>query len=344
MISIKNLSVELDEFNLNNINLEIKENSFFVLMGPTGAGKSVLLEAIAGLIPIKDGKVIIGKKDVTLLPPEKHQVSIVYQDYSLFPHLTVEENINYGLHFHDIDKVESQMRVNTLVSDLNLFSLMGRYPENLSGGELQRVSLARALVVKPKIVLLDEPLSALDPNFRQELRLMLKKIHQNSKTTFLMVTHDFSEAISLAQSGAILNNGEVVQVGTIDEIFTKPATNFVADFVGMKNIFSVEFKENFAKFNDICIDVGFKTDKKKGFIAIRPEDIILSKKLNSDLENNFEGKVYDIVNMGFIYEIVIDVKGVFFKSLILKGSLIDLEIDEGEYLFLSIKSASIHIF
>lgn len=170
MIKINDLSVSLGLFRLHNINLIIEEGSFFVLMGPTGAGKTVLLEAIAGLVPIRSGSIFIGDRDVTKLPPEKHGVSIMYQDHSLFPHLNVIENIRYGLRYHRVDKSESDRRVSELVDQLGLSHLLNRLPLNLSGGELQRVSLARALAVNPRILLLDEPLSALDPNFRYELR------------------------------------------------------------------------------------------------------------------------------------------------------------------------------
>ncbi|MFA5519232.1 MAG: ATP-binding cassette domain-containing protein, partial [Spirochaetota bacterium] len=198
MIKIKNLSVSLGSFDLHDINLDIKENCFFALMGPTGAGKTVLLEAIAGLIPIKTGSIHIDNKDVTKLPPERHGVSIMYQDHSLFPHLNVIQNIRYGLRYHKEESKESNNRVNDLIEQLGLSLLLNRLPVNLSGGELQRVSLARALAVNPKILLLDEPLSALDPNFRYELRQMLKNIHKTTDVTFLIVTHDFGEAISLA--------------------------------------------------------------------------------------------------------------------------------------------------
>ena len=155
MIRIRDLNIHLKEFNLFNINLDIETNEFFVLMGPTGAGKTVLLEAIAGLIPVKSGSIYISEKNVTGLAPEKRGVSIVYQDYSLFPHLTVRENIIYGLHFHKIDKERSDETFDRLVENLNLSYILNRFPLNLSGGELQRVAMARALMVNPEILLLD---------------------------------------------------------------------------------------------------------------------------------------------------------------------------------------------
>jgi molybdate/tungstate transport system ATP-binding protein len=345
MIKIKNLSVSLGGFNLHNINLDIEENSFFVLMGPTGAGKTVLLEAIAGLTPVKSGSIFIGNRDVTKLPPEKHGVSIMYQDNSLFPHLNVMENIRYGLRYHKIDKSESDKKIDGLIEQLGLSSLLTRLPLNLSGGELQRVSLARALVVDPKIVLLDEPLSALDPNFRYELRQMLKKIHKSTNVTFVMVTHDFGEAISLAEKAAIMDGGRIIQTGTIDEIFQKPCCNFAADFVGMRNIFQVEFHGTTAKTGKLQINMGKKIDDTSGHIAIRPEDIVLSReKLQSSMRNSFRGKVLSIIDLGFFYEIDIDVNGTLFRSMIAKGSLFEMKIKENSDVFISFKASAIHNF
>jgi len=345
MIKINNLSVSLGNFNLYNINLEIEENSFFVLMGPTGAGKTVLLEAIAGLTPIRSGSIFIGSRDVTKLPPEKHGVSIMYQDNSLFPHLNVMENIRYGLKYHKTDKDKSDKRIDELIEQLGLSSLLNRLPLNLSGGELQRVSLARALAVDPKIVLLDEPLSALDPNFRYELRQMLKDLHKSTNVTFLMVTHDFGEAISLAEKAAIMNGGRIVQTGTIDEIFQKPCCNFAADFVGMRNIFHTEFHGTKAKTGKLLIDMGKKMEDASGHIAIRPEDIVLSReKLKSSMRNSFRGKVMSIIDLGFFYEIDIDVNGTIFRSMIAKGSLYELKIKENSDLFISFKASAIHNF
>ncbi|MBN2254899.1 MAG: ATP-binding cassette domain-containing protein, partial [Deltaproteobacteria bacterium] len=232
MIRVEDVNIRLGEFTLRDINLAIDENEFFVLMGPTGAGKTVLLEAIAGLIPLRSGTIRVRDKDVTKMPPEKRGVSIVYQDYALFPHLTVRENIEYGLHFHKVDRGEADKRLTRMVEILDLGHLLKRLPLNLSGGENQRVALARALMVNPRVLLLDEPLSALDPGFREEIRNRLKGLHQNSTVTFLMVTHDFADALSLAERATVMNNGVIEQTGSMSDIFQRPNSTFVADFVG----------------------------------------------------------------------------------------------------------------
>jgi molybdate/tungstate transport system ATP-binding protein len=345
MIRVEDLNISLPGFNLSNINLSIRENEFFILMGPTGAGKTVLLEAIAGLVPIKSGKILIGEKDITRLPPEKRGISIVYQDYALFPHLTVLENVTYGLHFHRIDKAQAEKRLNRLLEVVNLSHLKERLPVNLSGGEKQRVSLARALMVEPRVLLLDEPLSALDPSFREEVRGALKRLHQSSSTTFLMVTHDFAEALSLAGRAAVMNKGHIEQTGAVKEIFEKPVSPFVADFVGMKNLFKASFRGIYAMVSGLKIETGRAVDPSSHYLAVRPEDIVISReKFSSSMRNNYSGIVTKINNQGFYYEIDVRIKDVSFKGLITKGALIELGLEEGIPVYVSFKASAIHIF
>lgn len=345
MIAITGLDIDLQDFHLRDINLEIAENEFFILMGPTGAGKTVLLEAIVGLVPIKSGKIYVGRREITGLPPEKRGISIVYQDYALFPHLTVRDNIAYGLHFHKVDKRKAQERLAQLLDVLNLSHLQQRFPVNLSGGEKQRVSVARALMVEPKVLLLDEPLSALDPGFREEVRGALKSLHHTSSVTFLMVTHDFAEALSLAGRAAVMNNGRIEQIGSIEDIFQRPLSTFVADFVGMKNLFAVRFQGTSANAKNLEIELGRKPANSRGYIAIRPEDIVISREaLASSMRNSFRGVVTGILDQGFYYEVHLLVGTVTFKSLITKRSLFELKLQEGAEAFLSFKASAVHSF
>jgi len=345
MIAIQGLDIDLRDFHLRDINLDVAENEFFILMGPTGAGKTVLLEAIAGLVPIKSGTIYIGGKDITGLPPEKRGISIVYQDYALFPHLTVRDNITYGLHFHKIDKRKAQERLAQLIEVLNLSHLQHRLPANLSGGEKQRVSVARALMVEPKVLLLDEPLSALDPRFREEVRGALKRLHRTSNITFLMVTHDFAEALSLAGRAAVMNNGRIEQIGEIEDIFKRPNSAFVADFVGMKNLFSAEFRGTKALVSGLEIELGVTPVNSHGYIAIRPEDIVISRRrFSSSMRNSFPAVVTAIIDQGFYYEVRVQSGEVAFASLITKSSLIDLKLRETADVVISFKAASIHFF
>ena len=345
MITIQGLNINLPEFNLIDIDLSIGEGEFFILMGPTGAGKTVLLEAMAGLVPIRSGKISIGERDVTTLPPEKRDISLVYQDYALFPHLSVLENITYGLHFHRIDKAQSKNMLTHLLEILNLHHLQERLPTNLSGGEKQRVSLARALMVEPRVLLLDEPLSALDPAFREEVRNAIKRLHQSSNATFLMVTHDFAEALSLARRAAVMNNGRIEQVGSIEDIFQRPSSTFVADFVGMKNLFAARFKGRKAVVHSLEIELGREPSNSNGYIAIRPEDIVISKEaIASSMRNSFKGAVTEIFDQGFYYEVHVRAGAATFKSLITKRSAFELELHEGTDVFVSFKSTAIHNF
>ena len=343
MIRTEHLYINLDPFYLRDVTLSIGKNDFFVLMGPTGAGKTVLLEALAGLIPVQSGRIWIGGREVTGLPPEKRGISIVYQDYALFPHLTVRENIIYGLRYHKTDRGDARNRLNEFLETLNLTHLQDRFPTYLSGGEKQRVALARALIVKPDLVLLDEPVSALDPGFRQEIRGIIKKLHQSFGVTFLMVTHHFAEAVSLAVRGAVMNNGRIEQVGTIEDIFKRPASTFVADFVGMKNLFPARFEGTKARIGQLEVESGKTVTNGEGHIAIRPEDIVLStERVASSMRNQFVGKVTGIFDQGFYYEVHVLVDSITFKSLVTKRSLFEMGIREGLEVFLSFKSTAIH--
>ncbi len=345
MIRIEHLHIYLPGFSLRDISLHVKENEFFILMGPTGSGKTVLLEGLSGLVPVKQGSIIIGGREVNALPPEKRGVSLVYQDHALFPHLTVEDNIRYGLRYHPIDKKEGHRRFSRLVETLDISHILERLPVNLSGGEKQRVALARALIVSPQVILLDEPLSALDPAFREEIRNTLKSLQENSSTTFMMVTHDFAEALALADRAAVINNGTIEQAGSIDDIFLRPRSAFTADFVGMKNIFEGQFNHNRVRVKGLEIMIDRPVDTGEGHIAIRPEDILIGPKvLRSNTRNTFEGRVQCIIDQGFTYEVHLVVEDVVFKSLITKKGLYKMGIHEGDRLPLGFKRASVHTF
>ncbi len=341
-IRVENLTVDLGLFHLQNINLTLEVGDFFALMGPTGAGKSVLLEALVGLVPLVSGEIFINDRKITKLAPEKRGISIVYQDYALFPHLSVLENIRYGLRFNSLKRGESA--VDELISLLGLGTLLERDPVTLSGGEQQRVALARALAVSPDILLLDEPLSALDPNFRQELRSHLKNLHQASGATFLMVTHDFSEALSLARNAGVMNQGSIEQVGAIEEIFCRPTSTVVADFVGMKNLFKVEFSGTTARAAGLEFKVGREASSGQGYIAIRPEDLILSKEpLVSSLQNSFSGRVAAIRSHGFFYELDFVVNSLIFTAVITNHAFFDFEPAVDDDFYLSFKATAVHL-
>ncbi|MEA3466174.1 MAG: ABC transporter ATP-binding protein [Thermodesulfobacteriota bacterium] len=347
MISVENLYIELGQFKLDNINLKVDANEFFIVMGPSGAGKTILLETIAGLVKPKKGRIIIAGENITPLAPEQRGISIVYQDYALFPHLTVVQNIRYGLTFC-CAQVGAEERVQELLCSLSLQGLEQRYPETLSGGEQQRVAMARALVVNPQVLLLDEPLSALDPRLREEFRLVLKQIHRQTKATILMVTHDFSEALALGGRGGVMNGGRIEQVGTLEDIFQRPQSIMVADFVGMKNLFVVQIAGEIATIGNLAIDIGCSDYVGEHHIAIRPEDIVISsQRLHCSTGNCFKGEIIQLFSHGFYYEIHLNIDGVNFQAVVTKGALVEMGIQQPTgvgSVFLSFKASAIHVF
>jgi ABC-type Fe3+/spermidine/putrescine transport system ATPase subunit len=213
MIEIRSLSNTWDEFQLRDINLKIQRGEYFVVLGPTGAGKTLLLETIAGFFSPDKGKVIMDNTDLTNISPEYRKFGFVYQDYMLFPHRSLYKNISFGLELQKLPRAEISNKVQTIAKLLKIKQLLHRYPETLSGGELQRGALARALVIEPQVLLLDEPLSALDPNTKQPIVELIKKLHNKLGITIIHITHDREEAMVMADRIAVMNEGKIVQVG-----------------------------------------------------------------------------------------------------------------------------------
>ncbi len=352
MIRIKNLNVKLSGFSLHDIDLTVERGEFFTLLGPTGAGKTVVLESVIGIIPVEKGRIYINNKEVTNLPPEKRDIGIVYQDHALFPHLTVYKNITYGLRYHKINGKEPGKNLSFIIDRLSLVPLLERSVINLSGGEKQRVALARALAVDPSVLLLDEPLSALDPNFREDTRELLKRLHVETGITVLMVTHDFTEAHFLAQRTAVIKNGRIEQTGSIPEVFHKPSTPFVAKFVGMKNIFPAIFNGNKAQIGKLAIKTNSHVNSSKKYIAIRPEDIHVSPKdihENMDKQslperNSIKGTVSKILNHGFYCDLCIETSDIKFTAIVPSNSLVNMNLAQGNSVYISFDPADVHIF
>jgi molybdate/tungstate transport system ATP-binding protein len=269
----------------------------------------------------------------------------VYQDYALFPHLSVLKNITYGLRYHNNDPMASKKRVTRLMEQLGLEPLAQRSVHNLSGGEKQRIALARALAVNPSVLLLDEPLSALDPNFREDIRDLLKKLHQEVESTFLMVTHDFAEAMFLGERMGIINNGKMDQIGLVTEVFHKPATPFVAKFMGIKNVFHASFMHTKARVHNLEFHLHSPPGENKRYVAIRPEDIIISKNgtFSNDV-NSFQGKVMGITDRGPYYEVAAGTGEVIFRVMLSKKDFFKLELQKGKDIHISIRSSAIHVF
>jgi len=345
MIRIEGLNVSLPNFRLQEIDLTVAENEFFALMGPTGAGKTVLLEAIVGLVPIQRGRIFIGQRDVTGLPPEKRKIGLVYQDHALFPHQTVLQNITYGLHFRRLQQADADKRREHLVDVLRLSPILNRFPAHLSGGEKQRAALARALMAAPEVLLLDEPLSALDPNFKEEVRDLLKELHKSSNTTFLMVTHDFSDALFLAGQAAVINQGRIEQSGAVMDLFRRPNSLFTAEFVGMKNVFQARFEGAAARVGDLCIKLARQVDSGRQYLSVRPEDVIISReRLPINGSAPFKCEVRRVVDHGFYFTISVKAGGAVFRSLMPKSMLQGNDPQDWQEAYVHLRPGSLHAF
>ncbi len=330
MIRIENLTVHLPDFTLEGIDLHAAPGAFFVLLGPTGAGKTVLLESVAGLLPVSGGCIHLQGREVTHIAPEQRGMGIVYQDSALFPHLTVKENINYGLRYHMSEPSGSKNKFDFLVNALGLDRLLHRSVVHLSGGEKQRVALARALVVEPALLLLDEPLSALDPNFREEIRDILKDLHHNTGITVLMVTHDFAEARYLAQQIAIINQGRIEQTGSAEEIFMKPATPFTARFVGMHNLFEAHFNGRQANIGGFRFQLTAKPNPDHRLLAFRPEDVRLHRPESVDgTPNTMAGTVCGLSHQGMFSEVTIRTPALEYRALLTAARVFKMQLSPG---------------
>jgi putative spermidine/putrescine transport system ATP-binding protein len=225
---------------VDGIDLEVADGEFFTLLGPSGSGKTTLLRLIAGFEHADAGRIELGGRDVTSLPPYARQTNTVFQDYALFPHMTVGDNIGYGLRVKGVPRAERRERVQRALRMVRLTGLDGRRPNQLSGGQRQRVALARAVINEPEVLLLDEPLGALDLKLRQEMQLELKRIQKEVGITFVYVTHDQEEALTMSDRMAVMANGQIQQIGPPVDVYERPATEFVAGFIGISNVLERE--------------------------------------------------------------------------------------------------------
>jgi len=344
MISIRGLSIDVPGFNIKDLDLDIHTNEFFMIVGPSGAGKTLMLEAIAGLQDISSGNIWVDRENITSLPPEKRNISLVYQDYALFHHLSVLDNITYGLRFKT---QKNDHYIDHLITILKLKKYLERKPSTLSGGEQQRVALARALAVNPDLVLLDEPLSALDPSFRDELHDYMRKLHSEG-ITFVMVTHDFGEVLALGDRVAVIQDGSIHQVGKVQEVFRYPSDPGVAGFVGMKNVFTCTASKKSQFWSE---HLSFMSARENisladaAYIGIRPEDIsICREKPIAGHFNLFRGTITSMVSRGLIFEIRVQLGAEKLICHIPGSRIIDMNLKVGDYVNLSIKREAVHIF
>ena len=365
-LEIENLSVDLGEFHLKDINLNLKEGEYLVLIGPTGSGKSVLLETITGFYNLTKGTIKLKNKVINDIPPEDREISIVYQDNILFPNMDVYDNIAYGGK-KKFSKKELDKRINKIAKKMKINHILHRNINTLSGGEAQRTALARALIVEPKMILMDEPFSALDVTIQVKLTSLIKDVFKEYKTTCLHVTHNFNDVWNLADRVGVMKDGKIHQLANTNEVFSRPENNFVAEFVGVQNIFEghiIEINPEVAKIeiangiiissSDIdCIskiiekyeDINNKlNDKIKVLIAIRPENIIFSnEKFESSAKNQMKGNIIEITESGPTALVNVAIKGHVFKGLLTKSSADVLSVKENKEVYISFKSLNVNI-
>ena len=323
-VELKNISKIYDKINaLNNVNLKISDGEFFSLLGPSGSGKTTCLKIIAGFEQANQGYVYLFGDEVSDIPPYKRKVNTVFQDYALFPHMSVGQNIGYSLKIRNISKTQQQQQVKEILEIVKLSGYEDRRTNQLSGGQKQRVALARSLINKPKVLLLDEPLGALDLKLREQMQVELKVLQRQFNITFIYVTHDQQEALSMSDRIAVFNEGNIEQVDTPANIYLSPKSSFIANFVGTTNVINKDIASN-----------NFKLTKS---FSIRPENIsIIKSDKNYDyncsgsvIESQFQGSLYKIIlktsfNQQFIinskqpYEINSNIKfGWFEKDIII---------------------------
>ncbi|MCL2527777.1 MAG: ABC transporter ATP-binding protein [Defluviitaleaceae bacterium] len=293
---------------LDHINLYINQNEFLTLLGPSGCGKTTTLRIIGGFEQPTSGDLLFNGESILKTPPHKRQLNTVFQKYALFPNMNVAENIAFGLKIKKISRPVINEKVQNILKLVNLEGFEKRSVTSLSGGQQQRVAIARALVCEPAVLLLDEPLGALDLKLRKEMQVELKNMQQQLGITFVYVTHDQEEALTMSDTIAVMNEGQILQIGTPEDIYNEPKSAFVANFIGESNILPGTMPEdrkvNFGGCTFDCVDAGFEVDEKVD-IVVRPEDIIIVPETDSPLTGN----VTNVTFKGVHYEMRVEANG-----------------------------------
>ena len=362
MIRIEGFTILFESFKITNLNIQIDEGGFHFLLGPTGSGKTLILESIIGLRKPKRGRIWVGDREVQGLPPERRGISYVPQDLALFPHLKVKENILYGIRARELDMKVYEAYVQNLVEVMRIEHLLERYPAHLSGGEKKRVALLRALAPKPKLLLLDEPLSGLDPSIKVDIQHLLKNLHTSLHTTTLCVTHDFEEAYFLGDGMTIFIDGKVEQVGKRDDVFLKPKSKKVAQFFGAKNLYRAKVLRNEESSQRLILGVNglqfsipmsLYQDKmevgKEVDLFIRPEEVMIireGKPVKDSLKQNiFEGEILDIANKEKYYTVYFQIMEgkILFEISIPKYTFRNLNLSIGKMVRIALREESLWV-
>ena len=337
IIELKGVSKSFDgQLVLDHIDLDIYDNEFLTLLGPSGCGKTTTLRIIGGFETADEGEVIFMGEEISSVPPHKRNVNTVFQRYALFPHLNVFENVAFPLREKKVPKAEIDQRVNEMLSLVALKGFEKRSVTSLSGGQQQRVAIARALVGRPKVLLLDEPLAALDLKLRKDMQQELKNIQKATGITFIFVTHDQEEALSMSDTVVVMSEGRIQQIGTPIDIYNEPKNAFVADFIGESNIVDgIMLRDRRVSFSGHvfdCVDAGFEP-KEPVDVVVRPEDVDIVPEEKGMLR----GVVTSVTFLGVHYEIIVDIDG--FKWMIQTTDFVDVDEKIGLY----IEPEAIHI-
>lgn len=348
MLKIEGLRVELPGFALQDIHLEIASEDYFVLVGPSASGKTVLLETIAGMHRVSAGHIWLDQRDITRLEPERRQLGMVYQDCALFPHLSVAENIAFGLKVRGRPPSHIARQQERLVRLLDIGPLLARRTTRLSGGERQKVALARALMTDPEVLLLDEPLGALDPQTRENVREEIIKLHTELALTIIHVTHDFEEAVAMGQNIAVIGAGAIRQVGPADEIFRHPDSEFVARFTMAVNVFPGRTEEGPAGTSTFVVAdarlLTRSTVEGPCWAAIRPDSIqLVATSSEAGPDNRFTGQISRIINKGSVVEVTVDLPPAM-TCLLTRHGFDQLDLAVGRPVCLVVPPAAVHLF
>jgi molybdate transport system ATP-binding protein len=345
MLRLININRQLGDFALTDINLEISDGQYYVLLGRSGSGKTQLLELIAGLEHPDTGRIILDNEDITRLKIQNRKVGIVFQDYAVFPHMTVFGNIAYPLRVRNETKNSIAEKVEKAATAMNIRHLLERSTEKLSGGEMQRVALARTLITSPRLLLLDEPLSSLDTSLKDDLKRLLRNLNKEGQT-IIHVTHDYGDVISLAKRVGVIHNGKIIQEGSVNEVFNKPANRFVARYAGIRNFFRVDIVEEDGTLSGVTEhNTRFRLDCVPNvtniLILVRNDSIIITNEKPSDIKlNSFKGNVTEIIPSEHGMQVTIDAGDLFYADT--PASEIDsLCLSEGKEVWVSFPSNSI---
>ncbi|MGA1978801.1 MAG: ABC transporter ATP-binding protein [Bacteroidales bacterium] len=320
MLKLEKINRKMGAFALSEVSIEIQDGEYFVLLGRSGSGKTRLLEIIAGLLEPDSGRIYLDGEDITKTSIQRRNIGMVFQDYAIFPNMTVFANIAYSLHCRKYTRDAIQKEVYRMADDMNISHLLNRFTHDLSGGELQRVALARTLITSPGLLLLDEPLASIDASLKDEIKRIFRRLNRNG-LTIIHVTHDYNEAVSLASRIGVIHNGHIIQIGSPDEVFGRPVNRFVARYSGIRNFFRVRFINEGGKWkavSDSGIDFTMSGDDcpPEGLVIIKSNAINVSCTESADEKRNqFMGTVNEINPTEHGFELMIDAGDTFYADI-----------------------------